>query len=135
MTDLEVSLTAVLIAEGCNIGFTPVIREGEPALSRSRLSHIEQNNFRAETHTAANARLITEQATIPLAREWGGGLVASIDGLRFVVPVKTIYAGHNPRYFGRKRGSTWLNAINDQVAGIGVQVVRAPAGTRCTAWT
>jgi Tn3 transposase DDE domain len=28
-----------------------------------------------------------------------------------------------PRYFGYKRGITWLNAVNDQVAGIGQMVV------------
>ena len=32
-------------------------------------------------------------------------------------------AGPNPRYFGHRRGVTWLNAINDQVAGIGATVV------------
>lgn len=48
-----------------------------------------------------------DQATIPLAQEWGGGLVASADGMRFVVPVQTINAGPNPRYFGTGRGGTW----------------------------
>jgi Tn3 transposase DDE domain len=32
-------------------------------------------------------------------------------------------AGPLPRYFGYKRGKTWLNAVNDQVAGIGQMVV------------
>ena len=123
MADLEVSVAAVLIAEACNIGFKPVTRPGVPALTRARLSHVEQNYVRAETLRAANARLIDAQAQVPLAQLWGGGLVASIDGLRFVVPVATVYAGANPRYFGRRRGATWLNAINDQVAGIGAQVV------------
>ena len=35
-----------------------------------------------------------------LAQAWGGGEVASADGLRFVVPVRTINAGPNPGYFG-----------------------------------
>ena len=71
----------------------------------------------------ANARLITAQSRIDVARLWGGGLLASVDGLRFVVPVRTLDAGPNPYYFGRGRGVTWLNAINDQVAGIGGVVV------------
>jgi TnpA family transposase len=54
-----------------------------------------------------------------LAQTWGGGLVASADGLRFVVPVPTISSGPNPVYFGVERGVTWLNALNDQRAGIG----------------
>ncbi len=46
-----------------------------------------------------------------------------MDGLRFVVPVRTINAAPSPKYFGFKRGITWLNAVNDQVAGIGQMVV------------
>lgn len=34
------------------------------------------------------------------AQAWGGGLVASADGVRFTVPVQTLYAGSDPRYFG-----------------------------------
>ena len=39
--------------------------------------------------------------------------MASADGMRFVVPVSTIYAGYNPRYFGRKRGTTLYTWIAD----------------------
>jgi TnpA family transposase len=100
-----------------------VVKPGVPALTRDRLSHVDQNYVRAETLRAANARLITAQAEIPLAAAWGGGLVASADGLRFVVPVATVNAGPNPRYFGVRRGVTWLNAVNDQYAGLGALVV------------
>lgn len=54
----------------------------------------------------------------------GGGLPASVDGLRFVVPVKSVNTGPSPKYYGYKHGVTWLNAVNDQVAGIGAMVVR-----------
>lgn len=46
-----------------------------------------------------------------LAQAWGGGLVASVDGMRFVVPVPSIYARPNPKYFGRRAGATWLNLL------------------------
>lgn len=123
LADLATSMAAVLIAEGCNLGFAPVIKHGHPALSRRRLSHVAQNYLRSDTLAAANARLIDAQAGVPTARAWGGGLVASVDGLRFVVPVRTLDAGPNPHYFGQGRGVTWLNAINDQVSGIGAVVV------------
>jgi TnpA family transposase len=100
-----------------------VIKPGEPALSRARLAHVDQYYVRAENHAAASGVLIDAQAQIPIARAWGGGLLASVDGLRFVVPVRTINAGPSPKYFGCKRGITWLNAVNDQVAGIGQMVV------------
>lgn len=60
---------------------------------------------------------------LPIVRYRGDGLLASVDGLRFVVPVCTISAAPSPKYFGFKRGITWLNAVNDQVAGIGQMVV------------
>lgn len=121
--DLAISVAALLVAEACNVGLTPVIKPGEPALTRARLAHVDQYYVRADNHAAANAVLIDAQAAIPIAQTWGGGLLASVDGLRFVVPVRTINAGPSPRYFGYKRGITWLNAVNDQVAGIGQIVV------------
>jgi TnpA family transposase len=123
MKDLPISVAALLIAEGCNVGLTPVTDPDHEALSRGRLSHVDQNYVRADTHAAANAALIDAQGKVPIAQLWGGGLLASVDGLRFVVPVRTLNAGPSPKYFGYKRGITWLNAVNDQVAGIGAQVV------------
>jgi TnpA family transposase len=54
---------------------------------------------------------------------WGGGEVASADGLRFVVPVRTLNAGPNPRYFGPGRGVTYLNFLSDQFVGFHAIVV------------
>lgn len=123
MQDLALSVAACLVAEACNLGYTPVINRGHPALTRRRLCNVDQNYVRAETHRAANAYLVEHQATIELAQALGGGLVASVDGMRFVVPVATFNAGANPRYFGRGRGITWLNVVSDQVMGIGAVVV------------
>jgi TnpA family transposase len=123
MAGLDISLVALLVAESCNIGLTPVINPHYPQLTRSRLSHVDQNYLRGDTIAAANAKLIDEQARIPLAQYWGGGMLASVDGLRFVVPARTINAAPSPKYYGYKRGITWLNAVNDQVSGIGAMVV------------
>ena len=107
--DLDLSLSAVLLAEACNIGLTPVIHPEIPALTRDRLSWVRHYFLRAETITRANACLVQAQRDIPLAQIWGGGYVASVDGLRFVVPVRSINTGPNPRYFGQGRGVyvTW----------------------------
>jgi TnpA family transposase len=123
MTDLPVTVAALLVAEACNVGLVPVTDPDLEALTRGRLSHVDQNYLRADTHTAANAVLVDAQAQVPIAQSWGGGLLASVDGLRFVVPVRTLNAGPSPKYFGTKTGLTWLNAVNDQVSGIGAQVV------------
>jgi TnpA family transposase len=115
--DLDLSICAVLLAEACNIGFEPLLRPGTPALTRSRLSWVAQNYIRGETLVRANARLVDYQASIPLARFWGGGEVASADGLRFVVPVRTINARPNPKYFEHGRGVTYYNFLSNQNSG------------------
>lgn len=115
--DLGTSVCAVLISEACNIGLEPLVRADVPALTRGRLLWVKQNYLREETIAWANERLVEAQSRIPLARKWGGGEVASADGLRFVVPVRTINAGPNPKYFGRKRGITYFNFTSDQFTG------------------
>lgn len=121
--DIATTVCAVLLAEATNTGFEPLIRRDAPALRRSRLSWVKQNFMRAETLTAANAVLVAAQNAIPLAHHWGGGEVASADGLRFTVPVRTIHAGPNPKYFGRKRGVTWYNLASDQFTGLNAETV------------
>lgn len=115
--DLETSLCAVLLAQACNVGLEPLVRPSVPALTRARLSWVEQNYVRAETIARANARLVAYQTKIALARAWGGGEVASADGLRFTVPVRTINARPNPRYFGVGRGVTYYNFSSNQFTG------------------
>lgn len=111
--DLTVSICAVLMAEACNIGLEPLIKHNVPALTRHRLSWVKQNYLRAETLVRANARLVDHQATLSLAQKWGGGEVASADGMRFVTPVRTINSGPNRKYFGPHRGITWYNFTSD----------------------
>ncbi|MGA3841875.1 Tn3 family transposase, partial [Escherichia coli] len=60
--DLPVSISAVLMAEACNIGLEPLIRSNVPALTRHRLNWTKANYLRAETITSANARLVDFQA-------------------------------------------------------------------------
>lgn len=115
--DLTVSLCAVLLAEACNIGLEPLIKHQVPALTRHRLNWVKQNYLRAETLIEANARLVDYQSAMPLANKWGGGEVASADGMRFVTPIRTLHAGPNRKYFGSSRGITWYNFISDQFSG------------------
>lgn len=117
------SLCAVLVAEACNIGLEPLLQPEEPALARGRLSWVAQNFVRDETIAAANARLVAAQNALPIARLWGDGEIASADGVRFVVPSRTIHAGPNPRYFGIGRGITYYNLMSDQLTGLNAVVV------------
>jgi TnpA family transposase len=122
-TDLDTTLAACLAAHSMNVGYRPIAKKGDPALEAARLSHFFQNYVRPETLGPANAPLIARQGTIALAQAWGGGLVAAVDGMRFVVPVPNVLARPNRRFFGPKRGMTWLNAIDDRGIGRGAKVV------------
>jgi hypothetical protein len=122
-SELVTSICAVLVAQACNTGTGPLERNDVPALRRSRLSWVNQNYIRNETLTAANACLVAAQNRIPLVRHWGGGEVASADGLRFVVPVRTVHAGPNPKYFGMGHGVTYYNLVSNQFTGLNGIVV------------
>jgi hypothetical protein len=92
LEDLGTSIAACLAAHSMNIGYRPVAKKGVPALERARLSHVFQNYVRPETLAPANAPLVARQADLSLAQAWGGGLVAAVDGMRFVVPVPAAFA-------------------------------------------
>jgi TnpA family transposase len=126
MEDLDISLAGVLVAESCNVGWTPVVKPAVKALTRGRLAGVDKAYFRAECIGAASAILVHEQAEIGIVEDWGDGHVASADGMRFVVPVRSLYARPNPKYFGsskRRTGATWLNVISDRIMGLGGIVV------------
>lgn len=118
VADLDVSLCAVLLSEACNTGIEPLVNDDLPYLRRDRLVWANQNYIRDETLVAANARLVSTQNALALAHAWGGGEVASADGMRFVVPVKTLHAKANPKYFGTGRGVTYYNLVSDQFTGL-----------------
>jgi len=115
--NLTTSLCAVLVAMACNIGLRPLQRKDTPALTKHRLAWVKQHYIRAETLVESNACLVNAQKNVPIVQAWGGGEVASADGLRFVVPVKTLNAGPNRKYFSSGRGITYYNFVSDLFAG------------------
>jgi TnpA family transposase len=123
LDDLAISLCAVLLTQACNVPLKTFVQEGVPALERERLLWVQQNYVRPETISAANARLVEFHQQIPLSQVWGGGEVASVDSLRFVVPVRSIHARPNPKYFGAERGITLINYTLNHFFGFNGTVV------------
>ena len=123
---IELSVLAVLLAEACNIGLSVVADESIPALTLWRLNWVKKNYVHADTITQANTKLVEYHSSLPITQRWGGGEIASADGIRFVVPVKTIHAGRNPKYFGTKKGITYYTLVSDQFTQLHGQVI---AGT------
>lgn len=68
--DLTTSLCAVLMAEACNTGPEPLVRQDTAALKRDRLLWVDQNYVRDDTQMACNAVLVAAQNRIALARTW-----------------------------------------------------------------
>lgn len=123
LEDLDISVAGCLTAQALNITYAPIAAEDVPALARHRLGYVDRTFLRSENYAAANPCLISAQGENEFAQALGGGLVAAIDGMRFVVPVPSVYAKPNKKYFGPKRGITWLNMINDQALGIDSKIV------------
>lgn len=59
-------MSAVLIAEACNIGLEPLVKANNSILSWDRLSWIQQNYFRSEKLAQENACLADYHSTISL---------------------------------------------------------------------
>ncbi|EQD69836.1 Transposase, Tn3, partial [mine drainage metagenome] len=104
-SNLIESVSALLVSEACNVGLTPVSDESHPPLSRDRLNWVAQNYLRSATLAAANTRLVDYHARLALANAWGGGEMASADGMRFVIPVSTIHAAYQPPLFRSPSGA------------------------------
>lgn len=123
VSDLDISLCAVLVAKACNIGFEPVVQSGIAALEYDRLTWVEQNYFRKETLDLARANLVEFHSKLPLTQKWGQGDVSSADGMRVIVPVKSSNSGYNSKYFGAKKGITYYDYISDQFSEINATLI------------
>jgi len=98
LADLDVTVAACLTGQALNITYTPIAVKGVPALERHRIGYVDHTYLRAENYAAGNPHLVAKQAGIGFAQALGGGLVAAIDGMRFVVPVPSVYARPNRKY-------------------------------------
>jgi hypothetical protein len=121
--DFPSTLCAVLVAHACKLPIAAVAQPGIPALERDRLLWVQQHYLRPETITRATARLVALGKHIPLSTVWGGEEVARADGLRFVVPVRTLNAGPNSKYVTAARGITVRTYTLNHVFGFNAELV------------
>jgi len=123
MKDLDISLLAVLLSEACNIGFSPVSKEGFDSLKYDRLVYVNHHYIRVDTLSGANQKIIHAHRKLTISKIWGDGHMASADGIRYVTPQRSLYSRSNPKYFGRGRGITFYNFVSDQYIGFHGMVV------------
>ena len=98
-------MAACLTGQALNITYTPIAVKGVPALERHRIRYVDHTYLRAENYAAGNPHLVAKQAGIGFAQALGGGLVAAIDGMRFVVPIPSAYARPTGSSSGPNEGS------------------------------
>lgn len=79
---------------------------------------MDQNYLRGDT--AANALLIEAQSWVPIAGEWGCGMLASVDGAAVHRASRSINTRPSP--YGGKRSIIRLRVVDDQVSGTGQMV-------------
>ncbi|GGD06144.1 Tn3 family transposase [Enterococcus wangshanyuanii] len=123
MKELDISILAVLLAEACNIGLSPVAKKSTESLKNDRLSYVNQNYIRLDTLTAANNKVVDAYQKLALPYIWGTGDMASADGIRFTTPKKSLHSGRNPKYFGRGKGITYYNFLSDSYVGFHGMVI------------
>ena len=122
--EFATSLCGALVAQACNIGFEPMVRTDQPALSRNRLSWVSQNFIRSETIAAANARIVAAQNALPIAhvvgkRGGGVGRRASASSR----PAAPSMPGPTRNTSAPGRGITYYNLVSDQFTGLNAVVV------------
>ncbi|HIB1875500.1 TPA: Tn3 family transposase, partial [Enterococcus faecium] len=123
MKNLDISLLAVLLSEACNIGFSPVSKEGIDSLKYDRLVYVNHHYIRIDTLSGANQKIIHAHKKLATSKIWGDGHMASADGIRYVTPQRSLYSRSNPKYFGHGRGITFYNFVSDQYIGFHGMVV------------
>ena len=123
MKQLDISILAVLLAESCNIGFSPVSKNNIDSLKYDRLTYVAHQYLRIDTLTAANQKIIHSHKKLELALAWGNGEMASADGIRYITPQRSLYSASNPKYFGKGRGITFYNFVSDHYIGFHGMVV------------
>ena len=69
MDHLDISVLAVLLAEACNIGFSPVSKEGIESLKYDRLMYVNHQYVRLDTLSATNKNYFCIQK-LPISLVW-----------------------------------------------------------------
>ena len=86
------------------------------------MAWIQQNYLRTDTITTASARLVDAHAALPLTRALGSTEMASADGLRFVVPVRSVD--------GRTIGDGRRGPVVERLQELYLELVEADVASR-----
>ncbi|MFH8751953.1 Tn3 family transposase [Streptomyces rimosus] len=123
--DFDISLSAALVALGCNVG-VEAVAGNFPALDRRHITYVIENFLRPDRLEALNNRLLVRQAQLAVAAAWNGGHMASVEGQRMVAPPNAIQArlsSHGAAHV------THLTLLSGQGMGLTNEIVAGSAHT------
>lgn len=90
MDHLDISVLAVLLAEACNIGFSPVSKEGIESLKYDRLMYVNHQYVRLDTLSATNKKIISAYKKLPISLVW--------EIIKWLRPTVFVIPHHNVPY-------------------------------------
>ncbi|MBC3986781.1 Tn3 family transposase [Streptomyces sp. AC536] len=123
--DFDITLSAALVALGCNVG-VEAVAGNFPALDRRHITYVIDNFLRPDYLEALNNRLLARQSQLAVAASWNGGHMASVDGQRMVAPPSAIQARLSPHGTAHV---THLTLLSDQAMGLTNKVVAGSVHT------
>ncbi|MFJ1550695.1 Tn3 family transposase [Streptomyces sp. NPDC088246] len=123
--DFDVTLSAALVALGCNVG-VDAVAGNFPALNRDHVTYVIDNFLRPDRLEALNNRLLARQSQLDVAASWNGGHMASVDGQRLVAPPTAIQARLSPHGTPHV---THLTLLSGQAMGLATKVVAGSVHT------
>lgn len=123
--DFDITLSAALVALGCNVG-VEAVAGNVPALHRRHITYVIDNFLRPDRLEALNNRLLARQSQLAVAAAWNGGHMASVEGQRMVAPPGAIQARLSPHGAAYV---THLTLLSGQAMGLRSEVVAGSAHT------
>lgn len=124
-TEFDLSLAAVMVGLGSNLGLNAVAEEEEEGkretLALTRLDHVSRTYFRPDTIEAFNTLMLEKQAEFSVTSLWNEGRrLAVVDGLRFVIPPASANLRIAPR---GETEVTWMTVITEQAIQLSGRLV------------
>lgn len=118
--EFELSVAAVMVAYGCNIGLEAVANEEKDALKLDRLTSISREYFRPDVIEACTILMLGAENDALSTLQLDGERLASVDGHGFVIPTP------QPGLLIAPEGNsevTWLTMLTEQAIQLSGRMV------------
>ncbi|MFE0737980.1 Tn3 family transposase [Streptomyces sp. NPDC058855] len=118
--EFELSVAAVMVGYGCNIGLEAVASDEKEALGHDRLVRISRDYFRPEVIEACTTLMLGAESATLATMQLNGERLASVDGLHFAIPTP------HPGLRIAPEGSsefTWVTVLTEQAIQLSGRMV------------